>query len=234
MNKYLSIVVSDLKNTRRDPTLLLIFFVPFLILGVVRLGIPLIESYLPVLSGYHLEIVAFFALLNAIFPGYILSFILLDEKDMQLLQVIKITPVSLSGFLIARILFMILFGFLGSLFLVLCNGLVYFSLLKALAISFLCALNAPILILLISTIAKNKVEGLTLLKIANVTLVIPTAVLFIDTTFENLLAIFPAFWVYRFIDDASHQILLFFAGLLILSFLNFLCFRFAIRNIHSS
>jgi hypothetical protein len=233
MQKYLSIIAYDLRNTRRDPTLLLIFWVPFLILAVVRFGIPILVSYLPVVSNYYLIIIAFFALLNAVFPGFILSFILLDEKDMNLFPVIQVTPVSLSGFLIARILFMIIFGFLGSLLLIIFNGIVWIPYTQAMALALLCALNVPILILLISTLAKNKIEGLTLLKAATITLVIPSTVLFIDTTFENLLAIFPAFWVYRFIDGASHQMLFFFAGLLILSFLNVLCFRFAIRNIHS-
>lgn len=47
--------------------------------------------------------------------------------------------------------------------------------------TWLSALQTPIIYLLNSTLAKNKVEGLTYLKAANITLIIPLVVLFIDS-----------------------------------------------------
>lgn len=231
MNKYIAIFAADVKNTRRDPTLLLIFWVPVLILAVVRWGLPLLESYLPQVGNFYREILAVFVLLNAVFPGFILSFILLDEKDLQLLPVLHATPVSLTGFLMVRILFIVLFGFMGSLLLLFFNGFIVFSMYQALSLALLSALNAPVIILIIAAIAKNKVEGLTLLKVANIVLFIPLAVLFIDSPWENTLAVFPAFWVYKFIDAANYSQFIVAFGVLTLGLFNYLSFKFALNRL---
>lgn len=234
MNKYLAIVAADLKNTRRDPTLMLIFWIPLLILAVVRWGVPLLESYVPQVAGFYKEIIAVFTLLNAIIPGFILSFILLDEKDLHLLPVLHATPVSLSGFLIVRIIFMISIGLFGSLLLLFFNGFINFSIYQIFSLALLSALNAPIFILLISAIAKNKVEGLTLLKVVNVVLIIPIVLLFVDSSWENMLAILPAFWVYKFIDAPHYSHFVLLLGVPVLLIFNYLSFKFSLNRLTQS
>lgn len=232
MNQYLSILASDIKNTRREPTLLMLFVVPFLMLSLIRFGLPNLVSLFPVIEDYQNIIVAFFVLLNSIFPGFILSFIFLDEKDLNLIPVFKVTPVSIQGVLLARIIFMLLFGAAGSLLILLFNGIIYYSVIQSFAIAILCALNVPFLVLLISTIAKNKVEGLTLLKVVNVTLFVPVAVFFIDSNWEHLLAVFPAYWVFQFIDAGISQTLVFLLGVLILAIINFIAYKYAIKKLN--
>lgn len=229
MNKYISITVSDFINLRRDPTLLVLFFTPLLLLGAVRFGIPVLSEYIPIFKDFYKETISFFTLLNAVFPGFIISFMLLDEKDLQLFSVIRVTPVSLSGFLAVRIVFMVFFGFLSSMLLIMLNGIYSISIFKAIQLALLCAMNTPILILLIISIAKNKVEGLTMLKIATVSLMIPTLVFFFNTFWVKLLAIFPAFWVYAFMDSIKNQQMIFIMGMCFLGVLNYFCFRFAVK-----
>jgi len=231
MSSYLSIIFSDIRNTRRDPTLLLIFWVPILILCVIRFGLPVIASYLPVVGNYYKEFTILFSLLNTIFPGFILAFIILDEKDNGLISVIKITPVSLSGFLVARTFFMIIFGAFGSLILLLFNGLYIFTTFEIIGICLLSALNVPLFILLISSLAKNKVEGLTLLKVANIFLFVPMLILFVESPYENILGIFPAFWVFKFIDSGASFLVLF-LGIIVLLSLNYQAFRFALKKLN--
>ncbi len=230
MLKILPIIKADLKNTRLDPTLLLMAFVPFLMLAFIRYGTPALSIYIPGMEEYYKEIITFFVVLNGILPGFIISFILLDEKDLQLIPVLKVTPVSLSGVLAARIVFMVVFGFLSSLLIALFNGLVEFSFAIAIQLSLLSALNAPIITLINSSIAKNKVEGLTMLKVANLSLMIPLLVFFIDTPLENLLAILPAFWPYKLMDSTNNTFPIFILGLMILLSLNNLSYRFALRK----
>ena len=229
MNKYLSIRVSDFKNLRRDPTLLVLFFAPVLLLGVIRFGIPFISEYIPTIDDFYKEIISFFALLNAVLPGFIISFMLLDEKDLQLFPVIRVTPVSLSGFLAVRIVFMVFFGFLTSMLLLMFNGIYFISIFKAIQLALLCAMNTPILILLTISIAKNKVEGLTILKIATVSLMIPMLVFFFNAFWVKLLAIFPAFWIYAFMDSVKNQLLIFILGMCFLGVQNYFCFRYAVK-----
>lgn len=227
MNKYLSIALSDLQNTRRDPTLLLILIVPIILLAVTRFGLPQLFSFFPDIANYNIQIIAFFTVLNSMFPGFIIAFIFLDEKDLQLFPAIKVTPVSLAGVLKTRIVFMLILGFLSSLLLLLLNGKVDFSVIKSIQISILSALNAPIITLLISTIAKNKIEGLTLLKVANLSLLFPIALFFIDSNLEYLLSVFPAFWAYKLFDCTSNSNIVFIVGCSTLILLNYLCLQFA-------
>lgn len=231
MNKYYSVIASDLRNTKREPTLLLMFVVPFIMLALIRFGLPALVDFVPVFGQYHKIIIAFFVLLNAVFPGFILSFIFLDEKDLQLISVLRVTPVSLKGVLLSRILFMLVFGFMGSLLILFFNGATNYTLIQNLAIAILSALNVPFLVLFISTIAKNKVEGLTLLKVVNVILFIPVAVFFLENSWENLLAIFPAYWVFQFMDAGINQTVVFTLGIIVLSGFNYIAIKFALKNL---
>ncbi|MFA6402473.1 MAG: hypothetical protein WCX31_12760 [Salinivirgaceae bacterium] len=234
MKKYFAILLADIKNTKRDPTLLLMLLVPFLLLVLVRFALPLLNQWLPDIAAYYLQILTFFALLISIFPGFILSFMLLDEKDSQLLSIIKVTPVSLSGFLATRVVFVVILGFLFSFMFLYFNGLVHFPLLFTTLLSLLSALNGPILILLISSVAKNKIEGMTFLKVANITLFIPVAAFFIQSLWEYGLGFLPAFWVFKIADSFALGLPLLGIGgigLAMLLFLNYLSFRFCLKRL---
>lgn len=235
MKKYISIVVADIKNIKRDPTLLLMLWVPFMILFFVRFGVPYISNWWPEMANYHTLVILFFSLLIAIFPGFIVSFMILDEKDAQLLPAIKVTPVSVSGFLVIRISYIVLLSSLFSFLFLRFNGIVHFSLVKSITLAVLSALNTPVLILLISAFAKNKVEGMTYLKVANITFILPIAGLFIPTAGKYLFAIFPAFWIIIFENEYSFPSDVLFAviGFIILIGENYLSFLFCRNKLHS-
>lgn len=234
MKKYLAIIIADLKNTRRDPTLLLMLWVPLLIWAVVRFGIGEIALWVPELVAYYPALLAFFSLLIAVFPGFIVSFLLLDEKDKHLFSAIKVTPVSLSGFLLTRIVFMVVLGFLFSVCFLVFNGLLAVTWHTIVIMSLLSALNVPILILLISATAKNKVEGMTLLKVANMVIFIPAALFFVSSPWIHVLGIFPAFWVYQLVRLPINSTYLIHAvlGLLWILFLNYLSYRFSVKKLN--
>ncbi|PKP09381.1 MAG: hypothetical protein CVU09_11940 [Bacteroidetes bacterium HGW-Bacteroidetes-4] len=234
MNKYLAIIIADLKNTRRDPTLLLMLWVPLLIWVAVRFGIAEIALWVPDLVAYYPALLAFFSLLIAVFPGFLVSFLLLDEKDKQLFSVVKVTPVSLSGFLLTRIVFMVVLGFVFSVGLLVFNGLLKLPWHAIAIMSLLSALQVPIFVLLISAVAKNKVEALTLLKVANVVIFIPAVLFFISSGWINLLGIFPAFWVYKLacIPLESNYLIVAGIGWLWILFLNYLSYRYSVIKLN--
>jgi len=229
MNKYLAVLSYDMKNTFRDPSLIMILVAPFLIILVLMHGYPLLIQFVPQASEYKKEAVSLFALISSVFPGFIMSFILFDEKDVQLFPVIKATPVSLSGFLKSRLGFMVFVGFIMSLFVFMFNGIYAFPITTSILASLLAGLNSPILILFILNFAKNKVEGLMMLKIATIILFIPIIIFFLDSNWENLFAIFPAFWVYALIE-AQNTIIIFSIGLMYILFLNYFIFKLTIKK----
>lgn len=101
---------------------------------------------------------------------------------------------------------------------------------SACAISVLNALNAPIFVLTIAALAKNKVEGLTFLKAANITLIIPAGVFFIHSYWEYLLSIFPGFWTFKCIESPDRMLIHFVPGTLILLCYNYAVLQFAIKR----
>ena len=229
MNKYLAVFRSDMKSTFRDPSLIMILCVPLLIILILRFGFPFLLQYVPGAVDYRAEIVSSLTLIGSVLPGIIMSFILLDEKDVQLIPVIKATPVSLSGFMATRLFFMIVTGFVMSLLVLLLNGIYVIPAIQAMQVSLLAGLNSPILILLVSHFAKNKVEGLALIKVATVTLFIPVVIFFFDQPWEYALGIFPAFWFYAFFS-AQNSFVIFLSGLFFLSVVNWLTFRLFLKN----
>jgi hypothetical protein len=231
MNKYFSVIEGDFKNIRRDPTLSMLLFVPVIMLAVVRYLVPVVNNYIPGTERYYPVILAVFTLLTASFPGFIIAFIILDEKDQNLLPVIRITPVSISGFLLARLGYMSVLSLFSSCLLLLFNGLKEFTCWQILQLSVLSLLNAPVILLLMSAIAKNKIEGMTFIKAANVLLIIPVLIMFTNNVFVNILALLPAYWVYAYMVPGYNHYLIFFLGIVVLLLYNYLICRFAIRKL---
>lgn len=228
MNKFNSVISGDLKNISRDPTLLLLLIVPFILLAVLRFGMPIVAGYYPEISRYYPVILGLFALLNASFPAFIGSFILLDEKDLTLFPVIKVTPVSLSGFLLVRLCYLSFIGFFTGIMLINLNGFMHVSFGESIELAILCVLNAPIQLLLMVAFSRNKVEGVTRMKAASILLIVPMLVFFVTTPYEYLFALLPAFWAYMFLDTmASFGV--FIVGFFLLLFYNILSFRLFIR-----
>ncbi len=230
MHNYMAVVRSDIRNTFRDPVLsVILLLIPLIIVLVLRFAFPLLLEYLPLAINYRKEIVSFFALICAIMPGFVMAFILLDEKDINLFPAMKVTPVSLSGFLMVRLVLVIAIGFALSMLILAFNGICLAEWAKMAQYSVLAALNSPILVLLIAHFAKNKIEGVTLLKATNILLLAPLLVFFFQADWEYLLAIFPAFWAYKFFDT-SNSLAIFCIGSFYLVSLNCAAFRFVNRK----
>lgn len=230
MHKYRSLIVSDVKNIKRDPTLLMLWVVPFILFLAIRLGLPVLQQWVPGSIPFTSAILGLFGLLNASFPGFIMAFMLLDEKDLKLLPVIKTTPVSLSGLLLIRLLFLSFSGLLTTFILLYYNGCQLFTLWGAVQLSLLCVLNAPPLLLLMATLARNKIEGLTFMKGANIVMILPVIVLLIEYPLRHLTAVLPAYWVYAWLQFPPHQNGLFLSGVLVLLLYNAVLFRVAIQQ----
>jgi len=180
-------------------------------------------------KNYIKETISLLTLLAATLPGFIVSFILLDEKDLQLFPVIRITPVSISGFLVTRLAFMVILGFFSSLLILQFNGLYTISFIESCQLALLSSLNTPILILIISGKVNNKVEGLTLLKLVTITLMIPIIIFFLNNNWEYAFAFLPASWVYLFFDSPQNQTLIFIIGTLYLVGMIYLSFKYMIK-----
>ncbi|HYJ85000.1 MAG TPA: hypothetical protein VEW46_02955 [Pyrinomonadaceae bacterium] len=203
MNRIVALGVNDLKNIFRDRTLTLIFFVPFVIIVLLRFGMPVLAEHFPVIVGYYPPILAFFCYMIVTFPAFLISFIMLDEKDEDVLTVIRVMPFSLPHFVAYRVLLILILGTVFSTLTILLSRLVQTGLLVAFSISVLFALTAPVITLTVVTFARNKIEGLSILKGLSTILMLPLLSFFINSSWKLVLSVIPVFWTYMAFKELS-------------------------------
>lgn len=198
MGKLLSLFINDGKFIFRNSILIVLAIAPLLIMAFIRYILPFIaKNYLPELIIHYPYIIALFCLMTAIFPAFAISFIMLDEKDEDLFQVLRVMPISFLDFLTYRLTFVFCFGFFFSFLMLKFNGLLEVDISTCIYMAILFALSGPIVTLVTVTFASNKVEGLAILKAINFIFILPLLSIFIPSNWKFVLSIIPQFWSYR-------------------------------------
>lgn len=195
MNKLITLTINDLRNITRDNILRYFFFaMPFLFLLILVLVIPLVLKQFPILFEYTDVLISFFALEIPMIIGFVVSFVMLDEKDERVFTALRVMPVSLWQFLFYRLFFVVFFSFVFDFMILYFNNLYDISMIHIVLNSFLFALITPIVILIEVSFATNKVTGFTLFKGLSFVAIIPVASFFITSKHGFLLGVIPTFW----------------------------------------
>jgi hypothetical protein len=140
------------------------------------------------------------------FPAFIFTFIMLDEKDLEVLAAIRVLPVSSSMFILYRLLFISLFSFFFNLLILILSNLTGWSIVKMLLVSLPLALVSPASCLMITAFASNKIVGTTWMKGLNFLFMIPVLTYIFDGGWEYILGILPYYWIFK-IYDPGFQVL---------------------------
>jgi fluoroquinolone transport system permease protein len=135
MKKIVILISADLRQIFRDKTLTVFLFGPIGLIVLVRLFVPYLTAQYPVVEHYHPMIMMFAGIQTAISFGFIISFIILDEKDENVLQVIRVLPISPFYFLLYRLLFATAFSTLGAFFMISLSGIAYPGLVNTVLLS---------------------------------------------------------------------------------------------------
>ncbi|MBN1116722.1 MAG: hypothetical protein JXA77_05940 [Bacteroidales bacterium] len=194
--RTLVIVKSDIKNIFRDKSLAFVIFVPFIFLALLRIAPPVYEQYAPVMELYRAHILSVFCLISTALMGFVLSFILLEEKDQSLFPVFQVLPLPIGRLLLLRTLVIMIYGFLASLLLIFGTGLVDFGISKSILLALSCSLTGPSSTFIITSFARNKIEGVTFFKLLNTVLMLPVTGVFIKSKLGLLFGIFPHYWIF--------------------------------------
>jgi hypothetical protein len=199
------IAVTDAKNILRDYSLSIGLVVPFLCLGVVRWGGEFLLKYFPEASNYIPAAVILMSALVAAFPSFMVGFVVMDEKDSAVTDVYRIVPFSLDSLIIFRCIMIFVLGFLNSFILLSLNGLVTLPLLHMLALSFQMALFSPFGMLLMVSLAANKIEAAAILKGVTFILFLGAVQFFIPGNLKYLLFPIPLFWTSRAFETINQS-----------------------------
>lgn len=200
MKNILTMAKGDLRNITRDPTLLFFIFIPFIILSIVKWGLPLTFNYILTrwglnLKAYYIFICGFFILLPPMFYGMIIGFIILDERDGDLLTYFSITPLGKKGYLLNKTIAAALYSFCFSIIFIYFTSPIKINLLKIIIVSLMASLETPLLALFMVAFASNKVEALAISKAFGVLYLSPFIGFFLETKLKFIAGIFPPFWV---------------------------------------
>ncbi len=200
MKSILTYARNDLRLIFRDPVLYVMFFVPILFICLLRFALPPLFEELPVLASYKMVILASICLVTSMFPAFIFSFIMLDEKDLEVLSVIRVLPVSSNHFILYRLLFICLFSLFFNTMILLLSNLTEWSLVKMFAVSIPVAMISPASCLIITAFASNKIIGTTWMKGLNFLFMIPVLTYIFAGSWEFLLGILPYYWIFKIYD----------------------------------
>lgn len=194
MHQTSTLLLGDFRQVFRDRTLTMFIFLPFILIAAVRFLVPFLAIKFPILADYYPVIMMFASLQTAIMFGFITSFIILDEKDENVLQAIRVLPISSFYFILYRLSFATLFSSLGAFLMISLSGISYPGLINAVLLSILYGLTAPFITLLIATFASNKMEGMAYFKGLDLILILPVLVFFLDEKWTYVFAFIPTYW----------------------------------------
>jgi len=207
-----ALAMADWRRAGRDPftVFMLIYVVVLAAVGrwVLPWAMSALSSYLD-LTPYRVLIVSFLAVqAGPLILGSALGLMLLDERDEGSLLALRVTPISMARYALYRGAVPMLLSMFACAVTVLLTDLPTPSTLSLLSVSALAAVEAPLLALFLATFARNKVEGLALMKGMSVLMFAPVAAWFLDGPWHWLPGVIPTLWpaeaFWRIIDGRPY------------------------------
>jgi fluoroquinolone transport system permease protein len=193
-----ALLKTDLHKLARDPVLLVGALLPVVLAVVLRAGLPVLEHALAELAfdlgPHHITIVAGALVISVMMAGWIVGFLLLEDRTQQMLPALGVTPLTRRGFLLWRLSLPIVIALLGGVLLVGLGHSVVPDLGRALAAVALLAAWAPGFALMLVAFADNEVEGLALAKFGGLVLMLPLVTLYLDGPWVWAAGVLPPFW----------------------------------------
>ncbi|MFO6495733.1 MULTISPECIES: hypothetical protein [Bacillus] len=209
MMKIIQLIRGDMKQICRDSMLAFYGLAPLLLIIVIRFGEPVAAKMTGVDAAVcHRLVISFAMLLIPLILGIMSGFILLDERDDNLIQYFAVTPLSKRGYLMIRLAFPMLVTLCYGMILLLWESGHPLHLFFALS---MITLEAPLYTLLLAAYASNKVEGLALMKGFSLMAFTPAFAFFIPEPWQFFGIITPTYWTANTYLAGSHVLL--FGGL---------------------
>jgi fluoroquinolone transport system permease protein len=189
---------TDLRKLARDPVLLVGALLPIVLAVVLRVAVPALELTLaavPFDLGPHRTTIAAGAMvISVMMSGWIVGFMLLEERTQQMLPALGVTPLTRRGFLLWRLSLPIAIALLGGLLLVGLGRTGMADVGRAIAAVALLAAWAPGFALMLVAFADNEVEGLALAKFGGLVSMLPLVTLYVDGPWVWVAGMLPPFW----------------------------------------
>ncbi|NNF00554.1 MAG: hypothetical protein HKN25_16165 [Pyrinomonadaceae bacterium] len=197
MEKLINVAINDFKLVFRDKSLRIFFVFPVLSVLVVLYGFPYIANLFPIIRPYISILMMSATMQNSLMFGFIYSMVLIDEKDTNVAKVYGVLPVSNFWFVIFRLIAPFLFATFFTIAMLSVEPFYGISFVSNFYYSALAGLVAPLMVLFVATVSRNKLDGMTWQKLFNLPTSLPLLAFFVPASYSFLFAIFPTHWAYQ-------------------------------------
>lgn len=202
MSAFLSATKRFFAEIWSDAMLIALVFVPLLMGLAFRFGVPALEGYLcgrlgkaVILAPYYPVFDLLLSIMTPIMFTAAGAMVILDEADMGLARAIAVTPVGRNGYLASRIAVPALLATVYCVIVTLVFRLSGLSARKLLLLAVCSGFLSVTVALMISSMAKNKVEGLAYSKLSGLFVLGLPAALLVPAPFQYASAFLPTFWM---------------------------------------
>ena len=190
---------NDAKQIMRDTIMTLMMFAPLLLTVVVKLMVIYLVPFIASKTGidasqYYQYVLASTMIINASMMGIVIGFMMIDERDSSITQLMAVTPLGRSGYLINRLSLIVITTLFYNIFAHIILGIVQIPMLSVLHLVVLSAIYSAIVGLLLYLGAEDKVKGLTFAKGLNVMILFIFSDLFSLKWLTAISWIFPTYW----------------------------------------
>lgn len=191
---------NDLRQIMRDPIMFAMAVAPLMMIILFKLMIVLLIPFLQNRFGFDLSpyleyVLVFVVMMGGALLGIVTGFMMIDERDGNISELMSVTPLGREGYLFNRLLFAAVSTFIYSI-------LGYYILsvfeLPVIAILFAALLSSSysiIIGLLIFAFADDKVKGLTFAKAINALSLFAFTDLLSLKWLTALSWLFPPYWI---------------------------------------
>ncbi|MBS4539367.1 hypothetical protein GOQ27_12900 [Clostridium sp. D2Q-11] len=199
---------ADFKMVVRDPILILFFilpiFIPILIKIALNFVVPLIFRYTGVnLIEYYGYVLMVSILITPLMLGTVSAFLLIDERDSRIQELIKITPVGYFGYISNRLLLPFIGSIMYTILTYLLLDIYNLEFVQLILIAILIGIEGIQIAYLLYNLATDKVQGLTYSKGFGVFTILALADIFNVKWFRIVGGLTPFYWITKLIIDFS-------------------------------
>jgi len=191
----------------RDPLLVWMTAVPIgmalLIRVVVRIADQLLAASAFNLAPYHPLIMGGYLMSAPGMVGFVIGFLLLDERDAGTLKALRVSPLPMRHYLAYRVIGPLLAGTVSTILGYPLAGLSPIGVTTLVAIAIVAGLAAPLLALVLAIAAPNKVAGFAVVKVLNAVNLLPIAAFFIPAPLQYAAGVLPTYWPMRALWSAA-------------------------------
>jgi len=204
-------IKNDLNQLVREPIMAMLLFLPLFIPILFKLMlvflVPFIQGFVTFdISPFTPYIVSFTLILSPSLLGVVMGFMLIDDRDNNIVSLMQITPMGQSGYLMQRLLLVFT---LTLLYVPYSYGILGFYVIRVVPFIYttlLLSIYGGIIGLLLFRLATDKVNGLTYAKMLNVIMLFAFANLFHVKWVTILAGFFPTYWISQIILEQGNII----------------------------